>query len=63
MELFEPHRTVGLSADEFLLLLAYRRCSPWRQTAIRYFAQALAGNGDDNGGGGDVIEFPKALKR
>lgn len=50
---------VDIVADEMLMLMAYRRCSPWRRTAIRMVVQALSAD-DTEPPGGDVIPFPRS---
>lgn len=46
------------SADEWLLLLAYRRCDLRDQAVVRMLANVLAGQ-DDGLHSADVISFPK----
>lgn len=57
MELSDPRSNAAPSADEWLVILAYRRCTLRRQAAIRYFAQALAGNDEENDDD-TIIPFP-----
>jgi len=48
-----------LDDDEMLMLMAYRRCSPWRRTAIAMMVQALSAN-DAEPPSGNVIPFPRS---
>ncbi len=56
-----PSETVrdGINPDEFLLLLAYRRCTERRQSVIRTFIHRLAYNEGRNAehvvDGGDAL--------
>lgn len=53
-----PLRSVELGADEWLLLMAYRRCCDRRKAVIRHAANELAGEGESQIERGDVIAFP-----
>jgi hypothetical protein len=47
------------SADEVMLLLAYRRCTDRRKAAVRFFAQALSAIDEADGPDAEIIPLPR----
>lgn len=56
-----PPKPAELRADEWMLVLAYRRCCIRRQDIIRGFANSMAG--EDDQPDADVIAFPSESVR
>jgi hypothetical protein len=56
----DPAKSAELSADEWIVILAYRQCDDRRQEVIRLFANSLAGQDEQPG---EVIPFPQVVNK